>query len=264
MAKLQFRDRRIHLLPRTILKDGACIHRHGSTRGILLTKLDLKRVVVKTELLPFPAPICWSAVAAIETYDQWLPFCSSSRIVGKRPSDAEKFDCVIDISFTELGLPFKESVKHQVTVKPYSSVIATANETAVNASFLEYDWSFRPVKLTPKLARLSHLASPASHPSSSEQSGTEVTLKSVVVFRSMLHVPIWDGVGNYVVEAMLLAFRERMELLTRHNNSENRKRERERGEGSQGGTTRKEGEGSQRSAGETSASPSPAGREGGS
>jgi len=188
------------------------------------SKVELRRVVaVSTEA-------CWTTVADINNYTKWMPWCSTAYILPLRiqkgpgintgglgvPSSAssdlfssslgsdsqkDSFECVIDISLSEFGLPFGEEVQHRVDLVPGRRVTATSVRSA-NAELLQFDWRFAPVEGKCRLT-------------GEIREGTEVCLTTNVVFKSFAYSVLWSQIANFVSSSILDGFERRAETIER-------------------------------------------------
>eukprot|EP00747_Dinoflagellata_sp_TGD_P168743 gnl/TRDRNA2_/TRDRNA2_195866_c0_seq1.p1 gnl/TRDRNA2_/TRDRNA2_195866_c0~~gnl/TRDRNA2_/TRDRNA2_195866_c0_seq1.p1 ORF type:complete len:702 (+),score=143.82 gnl/TRDRNA2_/TRDRNA2_195866_c0_seq1:308-2107(+) len=168
-------------------------------------------------------------IADLEGYPDWMPWCTSGQLVGKKPGGTkpglgggnEEFDGDVGFGFdtgTFLG-HIGDTVHYHVTteapgwaglgsdgriqdsaIAPDQSwrVLADATNGFSYGRRLAYDWRFIP--LSP--------------------SKTKVQLDMFFEAKSVLYMPVWDSMQNMVVRDMMKAFKGQVEVLRKRNGSD--------------------------------------------
>ena len=164
-----------------------------------------RRRVSQREVLPHPAFVVYDAIADIEEYPEFLPWCRLASITGRQPASSlarsavpegtwsEAIECMVDFNFGEfagippesLGGALHEQIQHTVWLDPGSRVLSVASSSACER--ICYDWKL-----------------------SEEDGQTIVELDFDIVFRSLVHAPAWDIFARAVVTRVTAAFVERV------------------------------------------------------
>lgn len=158
-----------------------------------------------------------SMIADLETYPNWMPWCTAGKVVGQKRDEVtdDGRECIYN---GEVGFGFEtgsflgtlgDTVKYRITsstpgdndnsVSPKARVMADAVDGFAYGEKLVYDWRFK--QLRPGL--------------------TKVELDMLFQARSVLYMPFWDSMQNMVISKMLVAFKARAEVLQKQNHSKN-------------------------------------------
>merc|ERR1719188_1564939 len=156
-------------------------------------------------------------IADLETYPDWMPWCTSGRLLGKpKPLPDKEGEVSME---GQVGFGFEtgtflgtvgDTVHYSVLVKePQATELAggsVARRSGVTADAvngftygkrLVYDWRFTEVG--PKK--------------------TTVELDLLFQAHSVLYMPVWDSLQNMIVNNMLSAFKQRADVLQASRNS---------------------------------------------
>lgn len=166
------------------------------------TRLEPERYHER-KILPYNRKQLYNVVADVGSYPQFVPFCTSSRILTPGFDKYHKEKTVIDAELTVGFLSFQESYVSTVTCSPYESVEAVSFSSALFRT-LSTSWRFYP-------------ASSESLPSPSlknelidyDRDKTLVTLDLVYAFSNPLHASVTSSFFSQVSTLMVQAFEKR-------------------------------------------------------
>ena len=98
-----------------------------------------RRTLRKQSVVPHAQEIIFDVVAAVEEYDSFLPWCTSSRVL-RRSADPRKFESVITVGFESITADFHSSVE----LDPHERVHATTRPNRFLDS-LSFTWELAPL-----------------------------------------------------------------------------------------------------------------------
>ncbi|KIK06741.1 hypothetical protein K443DRAFT_129679 [Laccaria amethystina LaAM-08-1] len=178
------------------------------------TRLEPERYHER-KILPYNRKQLYDVVADVDSYPQFVPFCTSSRILTPGFDKYHKEKTVIDAELTVGFLSLQESYVSTVTCSPYESVevrvsispiyILTLCIKAVSSSSalfrtLSTSWRFYPEPPSPKNESVDY-----------DRDGllTLVTLDLVYAFSNPLHASVSSSFFSQVSKLMVQAFEKR-------------------------------------------------------
>jgi ribosome-associated toxin RatA of RatAB toxin-antitoxin module len=155
---------------------------------IALADKDYNRKHSERRLLPFAPRELYNVVADIDSYCEFVPWCTESKVVGRIGQD---------YLVAELGVGFQilsEKYTSLVTLGPYRSVKADVPNSSL-FNYLINDWTFEP---------------------GPDKFTTEITFNVEFQFRNPLYQRVTDLFFTEVVKNMVNAFEKR--ALTKYRN----------------------------------------------
>lgn len=175
----------------------------------LAATLKLARSLSMTFEVAADIEVPHSMIADLETYPLWMPWCTSG--ASRPPAARKEAESEVKVFHGEVGFGFEtgtflgtvgDTVSYQVSVRPpapnptrESIIQGRVTADAVNGftygKRLVYDWRFQ----------------------SARPRQTKVELDILFEARSVIYMPVWDGMQHMVVNGMLSAFINRALVL---------------------------------------------------
>ncbi|KAG6336600.1 hypothetical protein ID866_2476, partial [Astraeus odoratus] len=163
------------------------------------------------KILPYRSSDLYRIVADVESYPNFLPYCTGSRVFNR--SEREDGVALMDAEITVGFLTFRESYVSVVTCKPYESVRqAVASSSTPLFKTLSSVWRFQPASpnsphpsWNPPLGHPSKTASETS----SGDGPTLVTLDIEFAFANPIHAALSAKFFDQVSRLMVKSFEER-------------------------------------------------------
>ncbi|KAL4075891.1 dehydrase and lipid transport-domain-containing protein [Scleroderma yunnanense] len=169
------------------------------------------------KILPYRQSDLYRIVADVESYPNFLPYCTGSRVFNRneRKDGVTLMDAEITVGF----LALQESCVCTVTCKPYESVQAVAASSSTLLKTLNTVWRFQSASPNPQ-----HL--PKNPPldgsreknivSSSGDGPTIVTLDLEFAFANPVHAAVSAQFFGQVSQLMVKAFEEHCRAVHGH------------------------------------------------
>ncbi|KAH9947223.1 dehydrase and lipid transport-domain-containing protein [Amylocystis lapponica] len=176
------------------------------------------------KILPYKPSQLYSVVSDVTSYPQFIPFCTSARILGSSPSASSSSVPAVrpnnmQVEMTVGFLSFKESYISQVSCRPNESVEVVASSSTPLFKALNTVWRFQPASpQSPHSSSKPPLSvAPATPPPSSsaeretqaDDGPTLVTLDLAFSFASPVHAAVSATFFGQVSKMMVKAFEER-------------------------------------------------------
>lgn len=156
------------------------------------------------KILPYRSSDLYQIVADVESYPNFLPYCTGSRVSNR--SEREDGVILMHAELTIAFLTFRESYVSSVTCKPYESVQAIASSSTLFKT-LNSVWRFQPVSPNsphPSKTPLSHTAG-----TSPDDGPTLVTLDIEYAFANPMHAVVSAKVFGQVSQLLVKSFEAR-------------------------------------------------------
>lgn len=171
--------------------------------------------------MPYSRKQLYELVADVDSYHQFIPFCTSSRVLkssrpdwkanpGKDGDPAVNLEAELKVGF--LGMD--ESYISKVECRPFESVQAVAATSTPLFKNLITTWSFHPASSksphpTSSQGISNSLVSSATSKETDEEAPTLLAFDIAFAFSNPLHATISKGFFGRVSSMMVTAFEER-------------------------------------------------------
>eukprot|EP00967_Tisochrysis_lutea_P005793 scaffold6876_cov35-Tisochrysis_lutea.AAC.3 len=194
----------------------------GARRPFLrgLPKLDLRRTFEQQKVVRFPVSTIYGAVAAVDQYADFLPWCLSSRVIERRKGAMGKAEEQLLITEIEVGIAsLSANFGSKVTLLPNERVHAVS-EPNQYLDALSFTWNFSPIgeQVCASAVATCPLAvgTPpiATHSDAVLLSGLaaqacRIDLQLDFALRNAEHVMMWDVMQDRVIAEYLNCFQRR-------------------------------------------------------
>lgn len=161
----------------------------GARRPFLrgLPKLDLRRTFEQQKVVRFPVSTIYGAVAAVDQYADFLPWCLSSRVIERRKGAMGKAEEQLLITEIEVGIAsLSANFGSKVTLLPNERVHAVS-EPNQYLDALSFTWNFSPIG----------------------EQACRIDLQLDFALRNAEHVMMWDVMQDRVIAEYLNCFQRR-------------------------------------------------------
>jgi len=153
--------------------------------------------------LPYSQKQLYDLVSDVNSYHQFLPFCTSSRIVSRPPTGAAAADAPYKVELTVEFMGIEQSYISDVYLIPNERVEAVASRDTPIFTKLRSVWAFAPCS-SPSSQNHPHDASPAR--AECKESFTRFSLDLEFGFINPLHAALSAASMGRVSEKMAEAF----------------------------------------------------------
>jgi len=165
------------------------------------------------KIFPYKPSQLYQLVADVESYPKFLPFCTSGRILDRKPPSATSLE-TMRAELTVGFMSFKETYISEVVCRPNESVEVVASSSTPLFRTLSTTWRFQPASpqsphSSNRSLSTSQLQSVPEPVAESDAGPTLVTLDLAFSFANPVHAAVSATFFGQVSKMMVKAFEER-------------------------------------------------------
>ncbi|KAF9075869.1 dehydrase and lipid transport-domain-containing protein [Rhodocollybia butyracea] len=169
-----------------------------STRTFFSFSLDAEKTYHESKIIPYNKQQLFKVVANVSSYQQFVPFCTESRILNVSTPSAQDMTMIpytMEAKLTVGFLSFNESYISNVKCVPFSSVEAVASSSTPLFKSLSTVWRFEDDE--------------------KNSNNTLVTLDLSYAFANPVHAAVSSTFFGQVSKQMVQAFEDRCKKVYR-------------------------------------------------